>query len=112
MRRFIITFNIRHYNGQCTVIEQTEFQDQHNCTLSQEMSKALIISLKTLVSVSSPSLGPHCFIVPVCDENGSMYPGVTAIDMMYKEGESPGDPSPTLLCTSCLFPTPPSENLT
>ncbi|XP_064338059.1 acyl-coenzyme A oxidase-like protein [Camelus dromedarius] len=32
------------------------------------------------------SQGPHCFIVPVRDENGSLYPGVTATDMMYKEG--------------------------
>ncbi|XP_029793691.1 acyl-coenzyme A oxidase-like protein isoform X3 [Suricata suricatta] len=32
------------------------------------------------------SQGPHCFIVPVRDANGSLYPGVTAIDMMYKEG--------------------------
>lgn len=30
--------------------------------------------------------GPHCFIVPVRDESGNLYPGVTAIDMMYKEG--------------------------
>ncbi|KAM9053149.1 LOW QUALITY PROTEIN: acyl-coenzyme A oxidase-like protein [Megaptera novaeangliae] len=36
--------------------------------------------------INGRSQGPHCFIVPVCDENGSMYPGVTAIDMMYKEG--------------------------
>uniref|UniRef100_A0A8C9I454 Acyl-coenzyme A oxidase n=1 Tax=Piliocolobus tephrosceles TaxID=591936 RepID=A0A8C9I454_9PRIM len=39
-----------------------------------------------LIMISMPSLGPHCFIVPVRDENGSLYPGVTAIDMMYKEG--------------------------
>lgn len=39
-----------------------------------------------------PSLGPHCFIVPIRDENGNLYPGVTAIDMMYKEGEFSGDP--------------------
>ncbi|XP_012583101.1 PREDICTED: acyl-coenzyme A oxidase-like protein isoform X1 [Condylura cristata] len=32
------------------------------------------------------SQGPHCFIVPVRDENGNLYPGVTAIDMMHKEG--------------------------
>uniref|UniRef100_A0A8I3VW88 Acyl-CoA oxidase/dehydrogenase middle domain-containing protein n=1 Tax=Callithrix jacchus TaxID=9483 RepID=A0A8I3VW88_CALJA len=30
--------------------------------------------------------GPHCFIIPVRDENGSLYPGVTATDMTYKEG--------------------------
>ncbi|KAB0401376.1 hypothetical protein E2I00_005036 [Balaenoptera physalus] len=36
--------------------------------------------------INGRSQGPHCFIVPVCDDNGSMYPGVTAIDMMYKEG--------------------------
>ncbi|XP_027630790.1 acyl-coenzyme A oxidase-like protein [Tupaia chinensis] len=36
--------------------------------------------------ISGKSQGPHCFIVPVRDENGSLYPGVTAIDMMYKEG--------------------------
>ncbi|KAG8444082.1 hypothetical protein GDO86_009315 [Hymenochirus boettgeri] len=32
------------------------------------------------------SQGPHCFIVPIRDENGIMYPGVEAIDMMHKEG--------------------------
>ncbi|XP_055466023.1 acyl-coenzyme A oxidase-like protein [Psammomys obesus] len=32
------------------------------------------------------SQGPHCFIVPIRDENGNVYPGVTAIDMMHKEG--------------------------
>ncbi|PNI20605.1 ACOXL isoform 5 [Pan troglodytes] len=36
--------------------------------------------------IDGRSQGPHCFIVPVRDENGSLYPGVTAIDMMYKEG--------------------------
>ncbi|XP_011376181.1 acyl-coenzyme A oxidase-like protein [Pteropus vampyrus] len=36
--------------------------------------------------VDGRSQGPHCFIVPVRDESGSLYPGVTAIDMMYKEG--------------------------
>uniref|UniRef100_A0A8C0W563 Acyl-CoA oxidase C-alpha1 domain-containing protein n=1 Tax=Castor canadensis TaxID=51338 RepID=A0A8C0W563_CASCN len=36
--------------------------------------------------INGRSQGPHCFIVPVWDENGSLYPGVTAIDMMYKEG--------------------------
>ncbi|XP_075418784.1 acyl-coenzyme A oxidase-like protein [Tenrec ecaudatus] len=36
--------------------------------------------------VDGRSQGPHCFIVPVRDGNGSLYPGVTAIDMMHKEG--------------------------
>ncbi|XP_073867347.1 acyl-coenzyme A oxidase-like protein isoform X1 [Macaca fascicularis] len=37
--------------------------------------------------VDGRSQGPHCFIVLVWDENGSLYPGVTAIDRrMYKEG--------------------------
>ncbi|XP_045406049.1 acyl-coenzyme A oxidase-like protein isoform X3 [Lemur catta] len=36
--------------------------------------------------INGRSQGPHCFIVPVRDENGNLYPGVTAIDMMYKEG--------------------------
>ncbi|KAL4824962.1 hypothetical protein H8958_010781 [Nasalis larvatus] len=36
--------------------------------------------------IDGRSQGPHCFIVPVRDENGSLYPGVTAIDKMYKEG--------------------------
>ncbi|XP_039728524.1 acyl-coenzyme A oxidase-like protein isoform X2 [Pteropus medius] len=36
--------------------------------------------------VDGRSQGPHCFIVPVRDESGNLYPGVTAIDMMYKEG--------------------------
>ncbi|KAG8509719.1 Acyl-coenzyme A oxidase-like protein, partial [Galemys pyrenaicus] len=36
--------------------------------------------------IDGRSQGPHCFIVPVWDENGNLYPGVTAIDMMYKEG--------------------------
>ncbi|XP_074253064.1 acyl-coenzyme A oxidase-like protein isoform X3 [Saimiri boliviensis] len=36
--------------------------------------------------IDGRSQGPHCFIVPVRDENGSLYPGVTTIDMTYKEG--------------------------
>ncbi|XP_053444682.1 acyl-coenzyme A oxidase-like protein [Nycticebus coucang] len=36
--------------------------------------------------INGRSQGPHCFIVPVRDEKGTLYPGVTAIDMMYKEG--------------------------
>lgn len=36
--------------------------------------------------IEGKSQGPHCFIVPIRDENGNLYPGVTAIDMMYKEG--------------------------
>ncbi|GAB5569846.1 peroxisomal acyl-coenzyme A oxidase 2 [Prionailurus iriomotensis] len=36
--------------------------------------------------INGRSQGPHCCIVPVRDENGSLYPGVTAVDMMYKEG--------------------------
>lgn len=36
--------------------------------------------------INGRSQGPHCFIVPVRDEDGNLYPGVTAIDMMYKEG--------------------------
>ncbi|MEE6474891.1 hypothetical protein FKM82_010527 [Ascaphus truei] len=32
------------------------------------------------------SQGPHCFIVPIRDLNGKMYPGVGAVDMMHKEG--------------------------
>ncbi|KAL6091300.1 hypothetical protein STEG23_006172, partial [Scotinomys teguina] len=36
--------------------------------------------------IQGKSQGPHCFIVPIRDENGNLYPGVTAIDMMHKEG--------------------------
>uniref|UniRef100_A0ABI7ZND6 Acyl-coenzyme A oxidase n=1 Tax=Felis catus TaxID=9685 RepID=A0ABI7ZND6_FELCA len=36
--------------------------------------------------VNGRSQGPPCCIVPVRDESGSSYPGVTAVDMMYKEG--------------------------
>ncbi|XP_059501190.1 acyl-coenzyme A oxidase-like protein isoform X3 [Stegostoma tigrinum] len=36
--------------------------------------------------VSGQLLGPHCFIVPIRDDAGNMYPGVTVIDMMHKEG--------------------------
>ncbi|KAI4546764.1 hypothetical protein MG293_003319 [Ovis ammon polii] len=36
--------------------------------------------------INGRSQGPHCFIVPVRDENGSLYPGVTVVDMMHKEG--------------------------
>ncbi|KAG9275009.1 acyl-coenzyme A oxidase-like protein [Astyanax mexicanus] len=30
--------------------------------------------------------GPHCFIVPIRDQHGVMWPGVTAFDMRHKEG--------------------------
>ncbi|KAM9316780.1 acyl-coenzyme A oxidase-like protein [Gastrophryne carolinensis] len=36
--------------------------------------------------INGKSKGPHCFIVPVRDHYGNMYPGVQAVDMMYKEG--------------------------
>lgn len=36
--------------------------------------------------INGKSQGPHCFVVPIRDEKGSLYPGVTAIDMMHKEG--------------------------
>ncbi|ERE69860.1 acyl-coenzyme A oxidase-like protein [Cricetulus griseus] len=36
--------------------------------------------------IEGKSQGPHCFIVPIRDENENLYPGVTAIDMMHKEG--------------------------
>ncbi|KAG9484072.1 hypothetical protein GDO78_009789 [Eleutherodactylus coqui] len=36
--------------------------------------------------INGKSQGPHCFIVPVRDQNGNMYSGVEAIDMLHKEG--------------------------
>ncbi|XP_063774157.1 acyl-coenzyme A oxidase-like protein isoform X1 [Pseudophryne corroboree] len=36
--------------------------------------------------INGKSQGPHCFIVPIRDRNGNTYPGVGAVDMMYKEG--------------------------
>ncbi|KAM4607293.1 acyl-coenzyme A oxidase-like protein isoform 2-T2 [Polymixia lowei] len=38
------------------------------------------------LTVDGESQGPHCFIVPIRDRHGVMYPGVTAIDMKHKEG--------------------------
>ncbi|KAF6101851.1 acyl-CoA oxidase like [Phyllostomus discolor] len=39
----------------------------------------------TQLVVHGRSQGPHCFIAPVRNENGSLYPGVTMVDMTYKE---------------------------
>ncbi|XP_018428522.1 PREDICTED: acyl-coenzyme A oxidase-like protein [Nanorana parkeri] len=36
--------------------------------------------------INGKSQGPHCFIVPVRDQHGNMYPGVEAVDMLFKEG--------------------------
>ncbi|TRY97605.1 hypothetical protein DNTS_004741, partial [Danionella cerebrum] len=36
--------------------------------------------------INEEAHGPHCFIVPIRDENGVMWPGVTIIDMEHKEG--------------------------
>ncbi|XP_063048182.1 acyl-coenzyme A oxidase-like protein [Engraulis encrasicolus] len=36
--------------------------------------------------VNGECQGPHCFIVPIRDQQGTMHPGVTAIDMKHKEG--------------------------
>uniref|UniRef100_A0A673J0V0 Acyl-coenzyme A oxidase-like protein n=1 Tax=Sinocyclocheilus rhinocerous TaxID=307959 RepID=A0A673J0V0_9TELE len=36
--------------------------------------------------INGESQGPHCFIVPIRDQNGFMWPGVTTIDMKHKEG--------------------------
>ncbi|XP_062375343.1 acyl-coenzyme A oxidase-like protein [Sardina pilchardus] len=38
------------------------------------------------LTVNGESQGPHCFVVPIRDEHGTMHPGVTAIDMKHKEG--------------------------
>ncbi|KAF6270370.1 acyl-CoA oxidase like [Rhinolophus ferrumequinum] len=38
------------------------------------------------LTVGGRSQGPHCSIVPIRDESGSLYPGVTVMDMMHKEG--------------------------
>ncbi|KAM5253551.1 LOW QUALITY PROTEIN: acyl-coenzyme A oxidase-like protein [Hipposideros larvatus] len=38
------------------------------------------------LTVGGRSQESHCFIVPICDESGSFYPGVTMIDMMHKGG--------------------------
>uniref|UniRef100_H3BBK4 Acyl-CoA oxidase like n=1 Tax=Latimeria chalumnae TaxID=7897 RepID=H3BBK4_LATCH len=35
--------------------------------------------------INGESQGPHCFIVPIRDQDGNMFPGVTTIDMMHKE---------------------------
>nr|XP_055026359.1 acyl-coenzyme A oxidase-like protein [Misgurnus anguillicaudatus] len=36
--------------------------------------------------INGESQGPHCFIVPIRDQNGVTRPGVTVIDMKHKEG--------------------------
>ncbi|KAL7890479.1 hypothetical protein AOLI_G00027370 [Acnodon oligacanthus] len=36
--------------------------------------------------IKGESQGPHCFIVPIRDQYGVMWPGVTATDMKHKEG--------------------------
>ncbi|KAE8601315.1 hypothetical protein XENTR_v10013630 [Xenopus tropicalis] len=36
--------------------------------------------------IHGKSQGPHCFIVPIRNEYGEMYPGVEVVDMMHKEG--------------------------
>ncbi|XP_067278051.1 acyl-coenzyme A oxidase-like protein isoform X2 [Pseudorasbora parva] len=36
--------------------------------------------------INTESQGPHCFIVPIRDQNRVMWPGVTTIDMKHKEG--------------------------
>ncbi|KAM5317026.1 LOW QUALITY PROTEIN: acyl-coenzyme A oxidase-like protein [Glossophaga mutica] len=38
------------------------------------------------LTVHGRSQGACCFIAPVCDENGSLYPAVTVVDMTYQEG--------------------------
>ncbi|MBZ3885446.1 Acyl-coenzyme A oxidase-like protein [Sciurus carolinensis] len=36
--------------------------------------------------IAGRSQGPHCFIVPIREQDGGLCPGVTAVDMMHKEG--------------------------
>lgn len=50
-----------------------------------------------LIEMMSVS-GPHCFIVPIRDLNGVMWPGVTTIDMKHKEGNTM-----TLFCSTALL---------
>ncbi|KAM8784480.1 LOW QUALITY PROTEIN: acyl-coenzyme A oxidase-like protein [Rhynchonycteris naso] len=55
---------------------------------SQESWKALHLSLEAEFNHHLFAfLGPHYFIVPVHNEDGSLYPGVTTVDMMHKEGK-------------------------
>uniref|UniRef100_A0A8C9JQG8 Acyl-CoA oxidase like n=1 Tax=Panthera tigris altaica TaxID=74533 RepID=A0A8C9JQG8_PANTA len=57
--------------------------------------------------INGRSQGPHCCTVPVRDENGSLYPGVTAVDTMYKDGLRGVDNGILIFCEVRI----PRENL-
>ncbi|XP_071370389.1 acyl-coenzyme A oxidase-like protein, partial [Centroberyx affinis] len=68
-----------------------EFIIHTPCVDAQKMyignsMKGNFASVFAQLIMDGQSQGPHCFIVPIRDKHGVMYPGVTAIDMKHKEG--------------------------
>ncbi|KAK7806363.1 hypothetical protein U0070_020215 [Myodes glareolus] len=84
--------NVRQIQTEATFdLDNQEFvidtpcEDAQKMYIGNAMDGSCAVVFAQLI-IEGKSQGPHCFIVPIRDEHGNLYPGVTAIDMMHKEG--------------------------
>ncbi|XP_015217957.1 acyl-coenzyme A oxidase-like protein isoform X1 [Lepisosteus oculatus] len=75
----------RYESGSQEFIISTPCEDAKKMYIGNAMKGNFAAVFAQLI-MNGESQGPHCFIVPIRDQNGNMYPGVTAIDMQHKEG--------------------------
>ncbi|XP_073776443.1 acyl-coenzyme A oxidase-like protein isoform X4 [Danio rerio] len=66
-------------------IIHTPSEDAHKMYIGNAMKGNFAAVFAQLI-INGESQGPHCFVVPIRDENGVMWPGVTVSDMKHKEG--------------------------
>ncbi|KAM6956252.1 acyl-coenzyme A oxidase-like protein [Aplochiton taeniatus] len=66
-------------------IINTPCEDAQKMYIGNSM-KGNYASVFAQLIIDGESQGPHCFMVPIRDRQGVMHPGVTAIDMLHKEG--------------------------
>uniref|UniRef100_A0AAR2IPZ4 Acyl-coenzyme A oxidase n=1 Tax=Pygocentrus nattereri TaxID=42514 RepID=A0AAR2IPZ4_PYGNA len=71
--------------GRCEFIIHTPCEDAQKMYIGNAMKGNYAAVFAQLI-INGESQGPHCFVVPVRDQYGVMWPGVTATDMKHKEG--------------------------
>ncbi|XP_056326556.1 acyl-coenzyme A oxidase-like protein isoform X1 [Danio aesculapii] len=82
--RGIIT-EARYDQATQEFIIHTPSEDAHKMYIGNAMKGNFAAVFAQLI-INGESQGPHCFVVPIRDENGIMWPGVTVSDMKHKEG--------------------------
>ncbi|KAM9212094.1 LOW QUALITY PROTEIN: acyl-coenzyme A oxidase-like protein [Dugong dugon] len=78
------TFDLSAQVRILSIVAQSLCENAEKVCIGNAMHGDCAVVFAQLI-INGRSQGLHCFIVPR-DENGSLYPGVTVIDMMYKEG--------------------------